>query len=137
MTGIYAIVSKRQQAIYIGQTSRAFNARWDEHKADLVSGTHCNYKLMRHYGLYGLSDFRWVVLETCHPRNLNEREGYWMTKYRYKGYTLWNVAPAHTGGYTPRKPRKSQKPRKLFRLPRLPKPMVALWRLVRWIWDRL
>ena len=50
MTGIYRILHLPTNSVYIGQTSRAFQTRWNEHKSQLNDGSHNNWMLRELWG---------------------------------------------------------------------------------------
>lgn len=58
MTGIYKILHLPTKSVYIGQTSRAFQTRWDEHKSQLRDGTHKNWKLRELWSASAPEDFQ-------------------------------------------------------------------------------
>ncbi len=83
MIGIYKITNKINGKAYIGQ-SIDIEARWKNHKLKpFVLGSEnydkCLYKAIRKYGL---ENFSFEVLEECEPKQLNEREIYWINYYQ-------------------------------------------------------
>ena len=91
---IYCITNLVNNKIYIGQTHRILQERWNEH---LTAGKDINnnrplYKAMRKYGE---NNFSIDILEKCPDDELDEKERYWIkekqswiAKYPDKGYNI-------------------------------------------------
>lgn len=79
--GIYAITCRPTNKIYVGQ-SKTVAARKATHFRDLNLGKHVNSHLQRSYDKYGKDNFTFSVLEFCDIPDLNEKEGYWITKLK-------------------------------------------------------
>lgn len=91
---IYCITNLINNKLYIGQTHRVLQERWNEH---LTSGQNINnhrplYKAMRKYGQ---ENFSISIIEYCSDQELNEKEKYWIeqkqtwiAKYPDKGYNI-------------------------------------------------
>lgn len=62
MTGIYKILHLPTSSVYIGQTSRAFQTRWDEHKSQLRDGTHKNWRLRELWSTSTPEDFQFIEI---------------------------------------------------------------------------
>lgn len=75
--GIYLILNKINQKIYVGQ-SRDIMRRWSKHRTELHLTTH----LVRAFLKYGLENFQFVVLEYCPIYKLNTREIYWVKAFK-------------------------------------------------------
>jgi predicted GIY-YIG superfamily endonuclease len=93
VSGIYIITNGKKSGGYVGQTSRQFNRRWDEHKEDLLTGTHVNYRLQQLVDSYstraqGVRALRFKILEKCDRSDLDRRELVWITKLG-----TWNISP--------------------------------------------
>jgi len=58
MTGIYKILHLPTNSVYIGQTSRPFQIRWNEHKGQLSDGSHKNWKLRELWSNSSPNDFK-------------------------------------------------------------------------------
>ena len=94
MTGIYLIKNKVNGKCYVGQTSRTFETRFNEHFRDLKNNKHLNSngkpdKLQRAWNKYGEDNFTFDILEIVEDINLlNEKEKYWVDYYDsyYNGY---------------------------------------------------
>ena len=63
MRGVYKITNKINGKIYVGE-SLNIEKRWERHKKDLSSKTHCNYKLQNDYNKYGHEAFEFEVIVT-------------------------------------------------------------------------
>lgn len=80
---IYKITNVVNNKVYIGQTKTSLRKRLLCHishaKADTKSKKHYfQYAILK----YGLCNFRIDILETCESNKLNEREIYWISKYK-------------------------------------------------------
>lgn len=87
---IYKITNKINGKCYIGQTSKFYKKRWNEHKntAFNKSKISYNYPLYKAFRKYGVSNFEFKVIEKCEIQNLNKREMYWISYFDSynKGY---------------------------------------------------
>ena len=71
MSGIYKIQNKVNGKFYIGQTTKSFEDRWDEHRKDLNGDRHHNLHLQRSWKKYGEEAFEFSAwLETCPDENV-------------------------------------------------------------------
>lgn len=75
-SGIYTIVNKRTQKIYVG-SSKNIVERIATHKRALRRGDHANYQLQSDYNGYG-DVFDYSVLEYCEESALRHREQHWI-----------------------------------------------------------
>lgn len=80
-SGIYAIVNKINNKIYIGQSSN-IRLRWRHHLTDLRKNIHRSTYLNNAMNKYGLNNFYFIVLENCELRDLDKREKYWIEKQK-------------------------------------------------------
>ena len=89
MIGIYKITNNIDGKCYIGQ-SKDIEARWKKHISVYNNKTAPNYKLYRAMKKYGLSSFRFEIIEECEPEELNSREIYWIQYYDsfFNGYNM-------------------------------------------------
>jgi group I intron endonuclease len=72
---IYEIRNKITNGCYIGQTTRALNERWFEHKYSLRSNTHGNRYLQFAWNKYGEANFSVKIIAHCTSlEDLNARE---------------------------------------------------------------
>lgn len=91
---IYCITNLINNKMYIGQTVRTWQERWNEH---LAAGRDINnnlplYRAMRKYGQ---ENFSISIIENCPDNELNEKEKYWIKEkqtwiaiHPNKGYNL-------------------------------------------------
>tara|TARA_R110002126_G_scaffold47605_3_gene133347 strand:+ start:2964 stop:3617 length:654 start_codon:yes stop_codon:yes gene_type:complete len=87
MKGIYKIVSKNNQKIYVGSSINIKN-RWRQHKFTLRKNTHANKHLQSAWNKHGEENFEFTLVEEC--EDLDSKELYWIDVYqandRAKGY---------------------------------------------------
>jgi predicted GIY-YIG superfamily endonuclease len=93
MSGIYIITCSKQSGGYVGKTSRAFEQRWAEHKADLLNGNHQNDALQGLVNSFptpdrGVKALRFKELEQCNRSDLAMRELVWIARLG-----TWNECP--------------------------------------------
>ena len=90
-SGIYQIRNLENGKVYIGQSIN-IDRRKSEHLRSVRKGTHYNDYLQKAYIKYGEESFSFEVIELCDKRELNDRERFWINKYRStdkrKGYNL-------------------------------------------------
>lgn len=90
-SGIYKIVNKIDNKVYIGQ-SIDLNKRQKCHFNDLLRGTHPNNHLQSAFNKYGYDNFYFEIIEKCDRDKLNDREIYYINHYdslsRDKGYNI-------------------------------------------------
>lgn len=60
--GVYKITCNKNNKVYIGETMD-FNRRWNEHKSQLKSNKHDNFKLQNDYNKYGEDSFVYEKLQ--------------------------------------------------------------------------
>lgn len=80
-SGIYAIVNKINNKIYIGQSGH-IRLRWRHHLNDLRNNKHRSTYLNNAINKYDLKNFYFIVLENCESEDLDKRENYWIKKYK-------------------------------------------------------
>lgn len=90
-TGVYFILNRENQHIYIGSAARSFQARWGSHKTRLNAGEHHGPVLQAAWNKYGASAFEFGVLEDCAPSMCIEREQFWINFFRPE-YNVSKVA---------------------------------------------
>ena len=78
MIGIYKITNTTNNKCYIGQ-SRDIEARWAKHLSAYKSSP--DWELYRAFKKYGISAFKFEIIEECSIEELNEREIYWIAQY--------------------------------------------------------
>ena len=76
-SGIYMILNKANNKIYIGQ-SVDVNQRWKQHKADLRHKNHENKHLINSWHKYGEESFEFILLCECEESQLNTMEQYYI-----------------------------------------------------------
>jgi|LFRM01.2.fsa_nt_gb group I intron endonuclease len=79
MTGIYMLRNKINGKCYIGQSVNIY-ARWIDHKTP--SKRNRGTVLGRALSKYGWENFELIILEECPEEKLDEREMYYIAKYR-------------------------------------------------------
>ena len=87
MSGIYVIINKLNQKVYVGQ-AKNFNQRWYRHKYALNHNTHYNCHLQSAWNINGEENFIFIVLEYCDTEFSNNRELYWMNKFNAINHTF-------------------------------------------------
>lgn len=82
MTGyIYIIKNTNNNKVYIGQTSRTIQARWNQHINAALRGEEQGIILYNAMRKYGIESFYIAKLEECDIAQLDEREIYWISYY--------------------------------------------------------
>ena len=89
LCGIYCIENTVNNKKYIG-LSRDIERRWIEHRSALNRGDHINQYLQSAWNLYGEDAFAFYAVELCEPKDLSNRECYYINEY----HTL-----SHDNGY--------------------------------------
>lgn len=90
---IYKITNSVNEFVYIGQTKRSIETRWNEHRTDALSGkAHTCTFLHSAIRKYGINNFYIEEVEQCDDHLLDDRERYWIWFYgsfdRSVGYNL-------------------------------------------------
>lgn len=82
---IYKITNLINQKVYIGQTSRTIDIRWQQHLELSKTGETHLYRAMRKYGIENFS-----IEQVEETSLLNEREIFWIDYYKSfeKGYNM-------------------------------------------------
>lgn len=88
--GIYAIVNKLGDHVYVGQSIN-MSLRKKQHFSSLEKGDHYNKRIQRCYDKYGASAIEFMILEVCDQSILTEREQFWIDQQA--GKQLLNYAP--------------------------------------------
>lgn len=89
ITGIYKIVNKLNNKIYIGK-SKNIETRIKRHKNDYKwTNTYLYYAMRK----YGVENFDFEIVEECNESELNDREIYWIDYYKsfYKVGSGYNM----------------------------------------------
>lgn len=95
--GIYAIRNIINGKMYIGKTGMNFGDRWDSHRSLLNNQKHDNQYLQNAWNKYGEENFEFIVIEDCCEELLNEREIYYIKKYKDIGLS-YNILDGGDGG---------------------------------------
>ena len=89
--GIYAIINKINQKMYIGSSRHMQNRKY-AHFKELEKGCHSNSHLQRAYNKYGKANFEFKILLYCRIDELLEKERDCIAKHdttnRAKGYNV-------------------------------------------------
>lgn len=92
MAYIYKITNLINNKIYIGETIRSVNVRWNEHKSVCMNekGHGYNYHIHASMRKYGIENFSIETIEECEDEERFARETYYILLYnsndREKGY---------------------------------------------------
>lgn len=80
---IYKITNLINQKVYIGQTSKPYNTRWNEHKSYAFNENKesYNYPLYKAFRKYGIENFKFEVVEECEIKDLDDKEIFYIEKY--------------------------------------------------------
>lgn len=83
MASIYKITNLINNKIYIGQTIRPINVRWNEHKHESFKkdGHGYNYHLHNAIRKYGIQNFKIEQIYRCEDDNRFDAESYFIQKY--------------------------------------------------------
>lgn len=98
MCGIYLIQNLINGKCYIGQSIDIYT-RWRRHK-NPNTWVEKDYPLYRAFQKYGLNNFKFEILEECAPKELNEKEIYYIEKYNsfFEGYNQTLGSSSGTNG---------------------------------------
>lgn len=80
ISGIYKIENKTNGKVYIGR-SIDIDARWAEHKRNLLNGTHHSKKLQNSYNLHGIESFAFSIIEEVDRDRIVEAEQKYIDLY--------------------------------------------------------
>lgn len=95
--GIYSIFNTKTNKYYIG-SSVNIKRRFNEHKKHLQYNNHINPHLQSTYNKYGLSSLIFNIIEECDESLLEERENYYINKYKSNDSRYgYNIAIAYHG----------------------------------------
>lgn len=81
MPYVYKITNDINGKIYIGQTSRSLEKRWNEHRRDMYKKTCEKRPLYAAMRKYGVQHFHMELVEECPLEQINQREKYWIETY--------------------------------------------------------
>lgn len=78
---VYKVFCVKNNKIYIGQTKN-YRDRINNHKYHLKNNDHDNIYLQKDYNKYGLSNFKFQIIEICNTRQQAlKKETYWIDYY--------------------------------------------------------
>lgn len=90
-SGVYMFRNTVNGKVYVGQ-SKYLRARYREHKATLLNGTHHNEYFQKAVNKYGFDAFEYTVLVRCPVDDLDRLEAYYINLYDSrndeKGYNI-------------------------------------------------
>lgn len=99
--GIYGIVNKINNKIYVGKTMKNFGDLWDCHKALLRGNCHDNKHLQFAWNKYGEENFEFIIIHDCINgetlEDVNVLEIYEIKKYKDLGLA-YNIHDGGDGG---------------------------------------
>lgn len=87
---IYKITNLINGKCYIGQTSKYYQLRWNEHKKCAFNNNRLayDYPLYKAFRKYGIVNFKFEVIEECEIEELDDKEIFYIEKYNsfHNGY---------------------------------------------------
>lgn len=93
-SGVYLILNLVNNKVYIGSCTKKVRNRIRGHISELRTNKHPNRYLQYSFNKHKIINFKFYMIERCHPNKCIEREQYWIDYYnsfnRDKGY---NIAP--------------------------------------------
>lgn len=89
---IYKITNKINGKLYIGQTTKTIEKRWQTHKTDALRNNKRDYPLYRAMRKYGIENFEICLVEECPIDKLDEREIYWIKYYNSTKANGYNIS---------------------------------------------
>lgn len=95
---IYIIRNICNDKVYIGQTSRTIEARWQQHKQAAKRGDNYGIVLYNAMRKYGINNFYISKVEEVNLDQINERQIYWIKFYNSQVPNGYNV---RSGGEDP------------------------------------
>lgn len=100
--GIYKIICKVNNKIYIGSTEVCFKQRFKKHKQKLRNNYHENDYLQKSWNKYGEDNFTFEILEEISDKSkVKEIEQLYLDEYIPKGKDFcFNLSKTATGGNT-------------------------------------
>lgn len=108
--GIYKITNLINGKVYIGQSNDIYK-RWKEHKR-ISKVSESGSLLYRAFKKYGIENFSFEILEKCEPKDLDEREIFYIKKFNSYvggnegyGYNLTMGGYSHIGYFPTEKTR--------------------------------
>lgn len=92
MIGIYKIVNKINNKIYIGQSINVVD-RWKQHQYKSLNSKELAYNSAIHQAMrkYGIENFVFEIIEECSIDELDEKERYWISKLNTLSPNGYNI----------------------------------------------
>jgi len=81
LAGVYQIINTENKKIYIGE-SEDIAKRWTDHITQLVNGSHYNLKLQNDFNKYGISNFKFDVLELIQSDKKTKYDNFYVLKIK-------------------------------------------------------
>lgn len=99
VSGIYCIENLENNKKYIGFSSN-IKRRWEYHKCFLNNNNHDNQYLQASRNKYGMKNFIFYILEECEKEKLEEREIFYIKKYKTKNRDFgYNLSDGGSGNF--------------------------------------
>lgn len=92
--GVYFIINKINDNIYIGSTTMTFLKRFQHHLSLLRAGKHKNNYLQNAWNKYGEENFEFIIIECCQKETCLEREQYYIDNNKER---MYNINPLASG----------------------------------------
>lgn len=93
--GVYLIINKRNNKVYVGCAAKGLRNRFKAHRRDLLRNKSHNRHLQNAWNKYGSKWFVFAILERCPISDCVARETYWIAYYkatnRKFGYNICEV----------------------------------------------
>ena len=81
MGHIYKITNNLNNKVYVGQTSKSLERRFNQHKNNYNKPYFSQLALYQAFSKYGIDNFTFEEIETVPDDQLDEREKYWIAYY--------------------------------------------------------
>lgn len=78
---IYKIENQINHKVYIGQTIKSLNKRFNQHKNNYTKPYFSQIHLYRAFKKYGIENFSFEKIERVNDEDLDKREKYWIAYY--------------------------------------------------------
>lgn len=128
MIGIYKITNEVNGKIYVGQSIN-IKERWKQHEYKAFNQNEKGYPSAIHaaFRKYGLENFSFEVVEECLPKELDEKEIYWIKELNTlapSGYNMTTGGQKFKGKFSKEKIFANEKQKK-FKIVRGKKPLYC------------
>lgn len=81
-TGVYVILSKVNDMIFVGSTTKSFSSRWAEHLYELEHNRHKIWTLQYLYHIHGADNFAFYMIEVCPISKCIIRENFYYNDFQ-------------------------------------------------------